>query len=253
VSLVGCWPSTRVRTLRSAVAVTAIVILTPAVPRMANSRTVSMRADDGVAIAGTFYEASRRPAPAVILLHMLTRSREDWDAVANRLADAGLHALAIDFRGHGGSSAGPPAAGGGPDLTRLVLDVQAARAFLVGRADLVIPSAIGIAGASVGANVAVLEGAGDPAVRSLALLSAGLDYRSLRTDAALRKYGGRPALLVAGTNDPYALRSAKDLAAGGGGVREIRILENAGHGTTMLKGDHDLGRLLVDWFQRTLL
>ena len=253
MSLGGRWPSPRVRTLRSAVALTAIVILTPAVPQMANSRTVSMRADDGVAIAGTFYEASRRPAPAVILLHMLTRSREDWDAVANRLADAGLHALAIDFRGHGGSSAGPPAPGGGPDLTRLVLDVQAARAFLVARADLVIPSAIGVAGASVGANVAILEGAGDPAVRSLALLSPGLDYRSLRTDAALRKYGGRPALLVAGTNDPYALRSAKDLAAGGGGVREIRILENAGHGTTMLKGDHDLGRLLVDWFQRTLL
>jgi len=60
-------------------------------------------------------------------------------------------------------------------------------------------------------------------------------------------------LLVVGSNDPYALRSAKDLAAGAGGVREMRILENAGHGTTMLKGDHDLGRLLVDWFQRTLL
>jgi dienelactone hydrolase len=253
VSLAGCWPSPRVSTLHSAVALAAIIILTPAAPQTATSRTVSMRTDDGVAVAGTFYEASRRPAPAVILLHMLTRSREDWDAVANRLADAGLHALAIDFRGHGGSSAGPPAAGGGPDLARLVLDVQAARAFLVARADLVIPSAIGIAGASVGANVAILEGAGDPAVRSLALLSPGLDYRSLRTDVALRKYGGRPALLVAGTNDPYALRSAKDLAAGGGGVREIRILENAGHGTTMLKGDHDLGRLLVDWFQRTLL
>ena len=164
---------------------------------------------------------------------MLTRSREDWDAAANRLADEGLHALAIDFRGHGGSSAGPPAAGGGPDLSRLVLDVQAARAFLVARGDLVLPSAIGIAGASVGANVAILAGAADPAVRSLALLSPGLDYRSLRTDAALRKYGGRPAMLLAGSNDPYALRSAKELAAGGGGVRGIRILENAGHGTTI--------------------
>ena len=253
MSLVDRRPSPGASTLRSAVALAIIIILAPAVPQTANSRTVSMRTDDGVTVAGTFYEASRRPAPAVILLHMLTRSREDWDAVASRLADAGFHALAIDFRGHGGSSAGPAAAGGGPDLTRLVLDVQAARAFLVARADLVIPSAIGIAGASVGANVAILEGAGDPAVRSLALLSPGLDYRSLRTDAALRKYGGRPALLVAGSNDPYALRSAKGLAAGAGGVREMRILENAGHGTTMLKGDHDLGRLLVDWFQRTLL
>jgi hypothetical protein len=84
-------------------------------------------------------------------------------------------------------------------------------------------------------------------------LSPGLDYRTLRTEAAFRKYGERPALLLAGSNDPYALRSARELAAGGAGVREIRILENAGHGTMMLKSDHDLGRLLVDWFQRTLL
>ena len=250
----NCWPSLGVCSRRcSAVLLAAFVIGTPVVPRTASSRTVSMRTDDGVTVAGTFYEASRRPAPAVILLHMLTRSREDWDSVANGLADAGIHALAIDFRGHGGSPSGPPAAGGGPDVTRLVLDVQAARAFLVARADVVIPSAIGIAGASVGANVAVLEGAGAPAVRSLALLSPGLDYRSLRTDAALRKYGGRPALLLAGSNDPYAVRSVKELAAGGGGIREIRILENAGHGTTMLKSDPDLGRVLVDWFQRTLL
>ena len=251
-TLADCWPP-RLSTLRSAVALAALITLTPVVPQTATSRTVSMRTDDGVTVAGTFYEASRRPAPAVILLHMLTRSREDWDAVGHRFADAGLHALAIDFRGHGGSSAGPPAAAGGPDLARLVLDVQAARAFLVARGDLVIPSAIGIAGASVGANVAILAGAADPAVRSLALLSAGLDYRALRTDAALRKYAGRPALLLAGSNDPYALRSAKELAAGGGGVRETRILDNAGHGTTMLKSDHDLGRVLVDWFQRTLL
>lgn len=253
MSLAGCRPSRRVSTLRGTGTLAAVIILTPVVSQTAGSRPVSMRTGDGVLVVGTFYEATRRPAPAVILLHMLTRSREDWDGVANRLADAGFHALAIDFRGHGGSTVGPPAAGGGPDLARLVLDVQAARAFLVARADLVIPSAIGIAGASVGANVAILEGAGDPAVRSLALLSPGLDYRSLRTDAALRKFGGRPALLLAGSNDPYALRSAKELAAGGGGVREIRILENAGHGTTMLRGDHDLGRVLVDWFQRTLL
>ena len=253
MSPAGCWPPPRVSTVRGVLAVAAIIILTTVAPQTANSRTVSIRTDDGVTLAGTFYEASRRPAPAVILLHMLTRSREDWDAVASRLADAGFHVLAIDFRGHGGSSGGPPAAAGGPDVTRLVLDVQAARAFLVARTDLVIPSAVGIAGASLGANVAILEGAGDPAVRSLALLSPGLDYRSLKTDAALRKYGGRPAMLLAGSNDPYAVRSVKELAAGGGGVREIRIIENAGHGTMMLRSDQDLGRTLVDWFQRTLL
>jgi hypothetical protein len=49
------------------------------------------------------------------------------------------------------------------------------------------------------------------------------------------------------------MRSMRELAALGGGLRETRTLDNAGHGTTMLSRDPDLGRSLVDWFQRTLL
>ena len=233
--------------------VSVMIIVASAPPLSGASRTVSLRTDDGVTLAATFYEAARSPAPAVILLHMLTRSREDWHGVANRFADAGIHALAIDFRGHGASASGPAEANGGPDWSRLVLDVQAARAFLAGRPDQVRVSAIGVAGASIGANVAILEAAGDFMIKSLALLSAGMEYRDLRTSAAMQKYGARPALLVAASNDPYALRSMRELATLGGGLREARTLDNAGHGTIMLARDPDLGRSLVDWFQRTLL
>jgi pimeloyl-ACP methyl ester carboxylesterase len=235
-----------------ALAMGALLMLTSA-PLSAASRAVTLRTDDGVTIAATFYEAARSPAPAVILLHMLTRSREDWQGAANRFADAGIHALAIDFRGHGGSTIGPPGADGGPDLSRFVLDVRAARAFLATRPDQVRVSAIGIAGASAGANAAILEAAGDDMIKSLALLSAGMEYQNLRTSAAMQKYGARPALLIAASNDPYALRSMRELAALGGGIREKRTLNDAGHGTTMLSRDPDLGRSLVDWFQRTLL
>ena len=219
----------------------------------APSRPVTFRTDDGVTIAGTMYEASRRPAPAVILLHMLTRSRDDWQTVADRLADAGIHALAIDFRGHGASSRGPSGPDGEPDLARMILDVQAARAFLVAHPDLVKLTQIGIVGASIGANVAILEAGADTAIKSLALLSPGMDYRTLRADAAMRKYSPRPVLLVAATNDPYASRSVKQLSTLGTGLREIKMLDNAGHGTTMLVRYPDLTRLLVDWFERTLL
>jgi pimeloyl-ACP methyl ester carboxylesterase len=232
---------------------TAAMFVLSSVPLSGASRTVSLRTDDGVALAATFYEAARSPAPAVILLHMLTRSREDWQTAANRFADAGIHALAIDFRGHGGSAIGPAAAGGAPDLPRFVLDVRAARAFLAARPDEVRVAAIGVAGASVGANVAILAAAADTMVKSLALLSVGMEYRSLRIGAAMQKYGARPALLIAGSNDPYALRSMRELAGLGGGLRETRTVNNAGHGTTMLSRDPDLGRSLVDWFQRTLL
>jgi pimeloyl-ACP methyl ester carboxylesterase len=223
----------------------AFLVILPAASRAATGRAVSLRTSDGVTLAGSLYEATRRPAPAVILLHMLTRTREDWDQLGQRMSDAGVHVLTIDFRGHGGSS-------GVPDVTRFVLDAQAARIFLSGRTDLGV-SAVGIAGASVGANVAILVAVADPTIRSLALLSPSLDYRSLRTEGPMQKYGERPALLLAGTDDPYALRSVRALAAAGTGIREMRMLDNAGHGTRMLNADPDLARALVDWFERTLL
>jgi hypothetical protein len=45
----------------------------------------------------------------------------------------------------------------------------------------------------------------------------------------------------------------RDLQKAGGGVRETLLLSHAGHGTTMLESDPDLGRRLVEWFRRTLL
>ena len=214
---------------------------------------VSLHTSDGMRLAGTLYQPSHRPAPAVILLHMQTRSSADWRRLAERLAEAGIAALAIDFRGHGASGSvvlAPDGTGG--DLNRNLLDVQAARSLLT---EWQGPGAgrIGIAGASIGANLAALHAAADPTIRSLALLSAGLDYRGLRIEAAMRKYGERPAFIVASLEDPYATRSARQLTTFGNGIRELRLLSEAGHGTVMLSRQPDLVDLLVDWFQRTLL
>lgn len=231
----------------------AAIVVCGLVTRAEAATDVTLVTADGVRIAGSFYQASRSaagPAPAVILLHMLTRSRADWDEVAARLAFSGIHALSIDFRGHGHS--GRPATDEGLDLRGLPLDAQAARAWLAARSD-VRGDRLGLAGASIGANVAVLVAAGDPVAHSIALLSAGVDYRGLRIDAAMRKYGDRPALLVASDEDPYATRSMRELAAIGPGLRDTRLLGGAGHGTVMLTRDRELAGTLVDWFQKTLL
>ena len=227
-----------------------VLALLLAVPAFAGTQRVTIRTDDGASLAGTWYEPGARQAPAVILVHMLHRNRHDWDPVAARLAAEGIGTLAIDLRGHGESSAATPG-GDTPDYSALVRDVAAARRYLASRSD-VQPSRIGIAGASIGANLAVLEAAADPSVASLALLSPSLDYRGLRIEAAMKKYGGKPALLVVSDDDPYALRSAKDLQKAGGGTRELLVLNHAGHGTIMLARDSDLTRALVDWFRRTL-
>lgn len=228
------------------VAALALVLL--GVTAGAASDRVTFRTDDGVQIAATWYEPSSRSAPAVILVHMLHRTRRDWDGVGSRLASEGIGALAIDLRGHG-DSAGVAAEGDSPDYSAMLRDLSAARRFVATR----VQGRVGIAGASLGANLAALEASNDPTIASLALLSPSLDYRGLHIEAAVRKYGDRPALLVSSDDDPYATRSVKDLQKAGSGMREPLLLSQAGHGTTMLGRNADLARVLVDWFRRTLL
>jgi dienelactone hydrolase len=218
-------------------ALAAALVLAPAIDA-ATPRRVTFRTEDGVTLNGAFYETTRQPAPAVVLLPMHRRSHVDWEPAASQLADAGFAVLAIDFRSS-------------EELSPFAADVRAAKAFLRSRAD-VIPGSIGLAGASIGANLALLDAAGDPGVRSVALLSPGIDYRGLRTEAAMKKFGARAALLVGSTKDPYTRRSITQLAAIGPGTRIVRLSDTIGHGTTLLMRDQELAGALVDWFRRTL-
>lgn len=214
-------------------------------PRLAAIQRLVLRMDDGVALAATWHEPSVRPGPAVILVHMLQRTRGDWDALASRLALSGIGVLTFDLRGHGESS------GAASEYQAMVRDLRAVRRLVAGRGD-VSPDRLALGGASLGATLALLAAAEEPAVRAVALLSPALDYRGLRIEAAGRKYGNRPLLVVASDDDPYALRSGRELQKGGA-ARELLVLSRAGHGTVMLRRDPDLAGALVDWFRRTLL
>jgi alpha-beta hydrolase superfamily lysophospholipase len=217
----------------------------------APTQRVTFRAEDGVTLAATWYEPSSRPAPAVILVHMLQRSRRDWDNFAHRLAGEGIGALAIDLRGHGDSPRSLlPDPNAENAYAPLVLDIKAARRYLAGRYD-VQPGHIGVAGASIGANLAALAADADASFASVALLSPSLDYRGLRIEAVVKKLRS-PILLVAGSDDAYAARTVRELQKGGG-ERQALVLDHAGHGTAMLSRDENLARTLVDWFRRTLL
>ena len=212
------------------------------------SQRVSFRSDDGVTIAATWYEPSTRPAPAVILVHMLNRSRRDWDSFASRLAFSGIGALAIDLRGHGESTGSRPDPAN-PDYSVMLRDIVGARRYLASRAD-VVPSRIGLVGASLGANLAALAGA-DGSFASVVLLSPSLDYRGLRSEAAIKKHAKRPLLLVASDDDAYARRSALELQKAHGSA-ELLMLNAAGHGTRMFDRAPDLPQALIEFLRRTV-
>jgi pimeloyl-ACP methyl ester carboxylesterase len=233
--------------------VASVMAVWTSVPLADAETRVSLLSADGVTIAGTYYEPSRRPAAMVLLLHMPTRSRADWAPLAERFAERGVGALAIDFRGHGESGALPPADPTTPVARPAeVRDIQAALTWLKQRSEA-LPGRIGIVGASLGANLAILVAAEDTSIRALVLLSATLDFRGVRTEGALRKYGDRAALLVTSQDDGYATRSARELSAVGSGPREVHLLDGAGHGTMMLRRQADLVSTVVDWLCSRLL
>ncbi len=232
----------RTFTVRGAMLAMLVVVVPSA---EAAGRTVTFRSGDGRTLSGLLMEADQRPAPAVVLVPMLGRPKDDWQAVAQRLADANITALAIDLPGTNVPE--DP-----KELARWSEDIRAAIAYLVSRPGDVRAGSIGVAGASLGGSLAVLEAASDATVRAIALISPSLDYRGVRIDAAMRAYGARPALLVASARDPYAARSTRELAQDAQGPRDIRWSDVAAHGTVLLSRDPDLVRSLVEWFQGTL-
>ena len=223
----------------------AWVVLSPALA-IAAGQPVTFRSPDGVSIAGEYFETASRPAPAVVLVHMLSRSKSDWGVLPDRIRDAGMTALTIDLRGHGQSS------GSAQSLSEMVQDVRAAVQWLAARPN-VRGDAIAVVGASLGASLALLAAADSP-VRAVGAISPSIDYRGLRTDTALiKRLGARSIWLSASAEDPLALRTLRDMAAEPSGPREQVVSNAVAHGTLLLDRDPDLARALVDWLRRSLL
>lgn len=224
-----------------------LVLLAVAVPGLAAGRPVTFPSLDGVPIAGQIYEAATRPAPGVVLVHMLARSKADWDEVAGQLEEAGITALAIDLRGHGSSG------GSASSLPDMAKDVRAAVQWLSSRPG-VRPDAVGVAGASLGANLAIVASVDLPLVRAIAAVSPSLDYRGIRVGPeTMRRLGDRWVWLGASAEDPYAARTLHELTVDGAGRREQAQSPAVAHGTMLLAADKSLARALVDWLRQRLL
>jgi pimeloyl-ACP methyl ester carboxylesterase len=215
----------------------------PVVP--AAPETITITAEDGLVLYGTFYPGAGSGSwPGLLLLHMNGRSRQDWEPIVPALNEAGYAVLALDMRGHGQT-------GSSKDWDRARGDLQRAWAYLSGRPD-VDADRTAIIGASIGANMALVTGALEPAVKTVVLLSPGLNYLGVTTDDAMVNYGSRPVLLVASEEDQPAADSSRELHELAQGEARIEMYENAGHGTRMFTSRPELTDLLIGWLDSQL-
>jgi acetyl esterase/lipase len=206
---------------------------------------VEIPAADGLILRGAFVPGQDPDGSAVLLLHMYGSDRSSWGPFAMALASSGISSLALDLRGHG-------ATGGAEDWGAARQDTAAAIAWLRSL-DGLDPERIGIAGASIGANLALVQAADDPgSVAAVAALSPGLDYFRVVIDGRATEIGDLPLFLAASEEDGYSAETVRTLAAEAHGAPTLAIFQGSAHGTDMLSASPELAEMLFEFLRGAL-
>jgi len=226
---------------------TIIVFLFSAALFAADKKEVTIAADDGFSLKGTFYSAGK-VGPGLLLLHQCNADRQIYDTLGTMLSVAGYNALTLDFRGFGGSRNAQY-----KDLAasrdKMPGDVDAAFKFLTSQ-DQVNKTVIGVVGGSCGVNQAIQAARRHPEVKTLVLLSGGTDADG---EAFIKNAAKMPIMGAASEEDTSAAASIKKLV-GLSTNRDsaLNMFNGAGHAATMFEKQPDLQADIVIWFRSNL-
>lgn len=231
--------------------------------RRPESKLVKFLTKDNYVIAGRYFPPPRRKgrAPMAILLHMFGSDGSAFDPLVPNLHKAGFAILAVDLRGHG-ESVGPPEM----RLSERVYerdrklfaamdrDVEAAYIWLSRQPEL-DPARFALVGASIGCSVALKYAARDRSVDAVACLTPGTLYLGIDSLSDARKYGQRPALLIASEDERAACDELARVVAGAA----VHIVPRAGtqdkmalHGTRMLGQASQIEQILTAFLVRAV-
>jgi alpha-beta hydrolase superfamily lysophospholipase len=206
---------------------------------------VEIPAADGLTMHGTFTPGQGGDGAAVLLLHMYGSDRSSWGPFAEAIAQSGISALALDLRGHGQT-------GGAEDWEQAQDDVARAVEWLRALPGI-DPDRVGLAGASIGANLSLVQAAGNPAaVAAVALLSPGLDYFRVKIDGLAAQVGDKPLFLAAAEDDGYSAQTVRILSEESGGGAVLEIFEGSAHGTDLFSAHPELAERLFAFLQDSL-
>ena len=225
-------------------------------------QAVTLTTSDGFTLAGTFVQASSSgKTPACLLVHQLGKDKSTYKSLQERLAAVGISSLAIDLRGHGESRTSTAGTVDYRSFTderqwiAMTADLEAGLAYLRNH-DAVDKTRIGIVGASIGANLAVVVAADDrskgeePSITCLVLLSPGANYHGVKPHPRARELGRMPVLIVCGTRDScYKDAQSLSNAARGG---ELVSFSGGAHGTDLFEADPTILDDTVRWIQANI-
>ena len=221
------------------------------------ARDVAITAPDGTSLKAT-YVAAAKPGPAVLLLHMCNTTRTSWAPLSPQLAAAGIHALAMDYRGFGESGGARYDGLSFENAQKTVNekwpgDIDAAYAFLVAQPG-VDKTRIGVAGGSCGVNQAVRFARRHPETRSLVLLAGPTDPDGL---GFIEQTHTLPIFAAAAADDQYDGRAPQVmewlLALSGNPRNRFSGFKDGKHGTEIFGPHPELPKQIVEWYVDTLI
>ena len=221
-------------------------------------RDTDLNASDGIHLKATFYAANsnKKPAPAVILLHMCNTDRKSWTPVAEQLASTGISALAVDNRGFG-ESGGQRFDNAGPEVQQQIRDkwpgdFDTAFHWLLSQPG-VDKNRIGAGGGSCGVNNAVRLASRHPEIRSLVLLAGPTDTAGVNF---LRQNAWIPLFTAAAADDEYsndAPQLMRWFAEVTGNPRNKFVgFKDGRHGTEIFAPHPELPKQIVAFYVDTL-
>jgi len=217
----------------------------------ARGEHLDVRASDGVVLRATHWSPGK-PGPGVLLLHMCNSDRTAWSGLGPRLAEKGIHALALDYRGYGESGGENPddLEGRRRERGKWPGDVDAAFAALRARTGPESPI-FGAAGGSCGVHQAIQLARRHPEVRTLVLLAGNTDADG---EDFLAANPWLPVFAAAARDDGNAVVTTRWLQ-GFSSNPENRFAEypDGGHGTEIFRVHADLEPAIADWFARNLI
>lgn len=204
-------------------------VLAAAGAARAAEETVEIAGADGFRLVGTLYSpdgpTTTAGAPAVLLVPMLGKERSAMGRLATEIATQDrMFCLTMDLRGHGESALqkaegddDPRARGyklfGPEEWEGVPRDLVHALRWLAARPG-VDPKRLGVVGASIGANAALVAAQEEPGVHAAVLVSPGRDYRGIQLLPALGGWGARPLLVITGREgDAYARETVEAMRA----------------------------------------
>jgi len=226
-----------------------------------NADELTLTTEKGFELKASYYQSNKASNRAVLLLHQCNYNRTMYNDIGQHLAEQGIHALSLDFRGFGESTNAEFNVETVQALPRKERreawqkmssdwpsDVQLAYNHLISK--LSDKGLVGVVGASCGGSQAITLAENNP-IKVLGFFSSGQREENIeRYKSAL---AGLPTLIIASEEDRGTYESAQKLfTATTNENSKFIAYKGSDHGYPLLDRDNQLASYIAGWLDSQL-